>query len=246
MEGSSDIDVRSYLPRRSWYRRTWGEALLAFLFAFFLFSGYVFWNVYRELTTSARGSMVTSEDRRRMGQLVTNALLADIKPEDRPTLGHPDAPVTIVEFADFACPSSAVASHTVRELAIQYPTRFRLVYRQFPIVERNEDAMKAAEASMCVFAQGKFWGYHDRLYASEGVLDSATLERLAAASGVDIEAFQTCMSNGTYRDAVTKDFELGQKMGIKGTPTFYVNGARVSGAIPRDQLEELIMQYGQQ
>src|SRR3989338_2279611 len=91
----------------------------------------------------------------------------DVTSADDPSLGRADAPMTIVEFADFGCPFSKEASFALRELAVRYPEKFRYIYRDFPIPDLHPIAQKASEASGCANEQGQFWQYHDKLYQNQ-------------------------------------------------------------------------------
>lgn len=169
----------------------------------------------------------------------------DVTTKDNPSLGNPKALVTIVEFADFQCPYSREASFTMRALAAQYPDKFRFIYRNFPITEIHPLAQPAAEAAMCANDQGKFWEYHDKLFQNQNEIQDASFGVFATAINLDTIKFSDCFSSGKYKEKVAKDYQDGFDAGVRGTPTFFINGNRVPGAIPKDVLEKVILNLSQ-
>jgi len=147
--------------------------------------------------------------------------------------GPADAPVTIIEFSDYQCPFCRKAEPTVKEVLARYPDKVRFVYRHFPL-EMHPRARPAAEASNCAGEQGKFWEYHDQVFAG-GALEDADLERYAKASGLDVAAWKKCLADGTTKARVDADFAAGRAAGVTGTPAFFVNGLMISGAQPVDE-----------
>ncbi|MBI4598650.1 thioredoxin domain-containing protein [Candidatus Uhrbacteria bacterium] len=159
---------------------------------------------------------------------------------DDPWLGSADAPLTIVEFADFGCPYSRQASFLMRSLAHEYGDRVRYVYRDFPLVDVHPEAGFAAEAAGCAGAQGKFWEYHDKLYQAADDFSRDRLIEHARSLGLDTGPFIACLDRGLTRDDVQADYEDGLEAGVYGTPTFFFNGRKIDGAIPADVLRQLI------
>lgn len=164
----------------------------------------------------------------------------DVVTVDDPSLGSQDASVTIVEFADFGCPYSEDSSFVVRELALAYPDEVRFVYRDFPLTDLHPIAQKAAEAGECAQDQGMFWEYHDKLYQNQNSLDEDRLVEFASELNMNVFQFETCLESGRYTDEVTEDYQAGVEAGVRGTPTFFINGNRVAGAIPKEILEAVI------
>jgi protein-disulfide isomerase len=170
-----------------------------------------------------------------------DGLLYDLATEDDPSLGPAHAPLVIVEFGDFGCPYSAEASHTIRRLASLYPDAFRYVYRDFPLTDLHRDAFLAARAGECADVQEGFWPFYDKLYLSQEDLSREALLRYAEEVGLDTELFLACLDSSRYSAEVMEDFLDGQSAGVYGTPTFFLNGVRVEGAIPEALLEEIIL-----
>lgn len=164
----------------------------------------------------------------------------DLATVDDPSLGPRSATVVIVEFADFGCPYSEESSFVVRELAAQYPDDVRFIYRDFPLSDIHPIAQKAAEAGECAQDQGKFWEYHDKLYQNQSSLTQDRLVEFATELNMNTYQFETCLDSGRYADEVIEDYQAGVEAGVRGTPTFFVNGNRIPGAIPKDILDAII------
>ncbi|RJQ37786.1 DsbA family protein [Candidatus Parcubacteria bacterium] len=163
--------------------------------------------------------------------------------DDDPMLGDPNAPVTIVEFSDFECPfCNRFWLTTLPLLRATYieTGKARLVYRDFPLSNIHANAAPAAEAAQCAHEQGKFWEFHDRLFENQAALGPATYRETAAALGLNTAQFDQCVSSGKYRAEVQNDFEAGRAAGVSGTPTFYINGIEIVGALPYSEFEQAI------
>lgn len=157
-----------------------------------------------------------------------------------PVLGASSAAITVVEFGDFGCPYSQESSYVVRALAQKYGDRVRFIYRDFPIVELHPDAPHAAEAGNCAYEQGKFWEYHDKLFAHQDLLGEESLLEYAKQIGLNMGQFRTCLRGGKYRQEVAEDEAAGVLAGVRGTPTFFINGQRIPGSIPFDLMDQII------
>ena len=154
--------------------------------------------------------------------------------------GNPDAPVTIVEFADFQCPFCRKAEATLQEVLKKYNGRVKFAYRDFPLSQIHDHAEMAAEASRCALAQGKFWEMHDAMFADGAKLDDAALVKSAAAVGMDRNSFESCLKSGKYRAVVQQDIEAASQVGVEATPTFFINGEALNGARSEAEFVEII------
>jgi len=163
----------------------------------------------------------------------------DVKTDGAPFRGSATAPVTIVEFQDFHCPFCQRVQPTLIQLAARYRDRVKLVYRDFPIDSLHPQARNAHEAARCANAQGKFWAYHDALYSTPR---KATEDLKTIAKEVDLEmkAFERCLNGRTYRSAVQQDIDEGTRVGVIGTPTFFINGRVISGAQPLESFTRIV------
>ncbi len=145
-----------------------------------------------------------------------------------PARGPADALVTIVEFSDFQCRFCRIASETVAELQRLYPRDVRLVYRHSLL--DPEDGTMAAEAAAAAAAQGRFWAFHDRVFAERARIDRAALERCAREVGLDLIRFRRDLDGGRYRSAVRDDSRRAAAFGVAATPVFFVNGRPLVGS----------------
>lgn len=158
-----------------------------------------------------------------------------------PVYGKEGAPITIVEFSDFQCPFCSRGAETVTQLKKKYGSKVRLVFKHFPLPMHHE-ARPAAEASMCVNEQGsdKFWKFHDLAFKNQDKLDKANLEKYAKESGADVAKYNECVNSKKFADYIQKDMAYGETIGVKSTPTFFVNGQLISGAVPIEKFSEVI------
>ena len=156
-----------------------------------------------------------------------------------PSRGPENAPVTIVEFSDFQCPFCTRAVGTVEQVMQAYPDKVRLVFRHFPL-EMHKEAPKAAEAAMCANEQGKFWEYHDTLFQNQQALSVENLKTYAGNLKLDEKKFAECLDSGRMAAVVKADMEAGSKVGVTGTPAFFINGVMLSGAQPFEEFKKVI------
>lgn len=157
----------------------------------------------------------------------------------RPVRGPESAPVEMIEFSDFQCPYCLRAYETVMKVLSTYGDRVKLVYRHFPL-PNHPDARPAAEASMCAADQDKFWPYHDRLFANPTKLSTTDLKQHAAALGLNVTEFDRCVNERKHRTAVDEDMAAGEKLGVSGTPAFFINGRPLTGAQPFEAFKRVI------
>jgi protein-disulfide isomerase len=158
---------------------------------------------------------------------------------DDPALGPEDAPVVMIEFSDFNCPYCGRFAHeTLPLLRENYADQVRFVYRDFPIL--GESSLQAAIAAECAYAQGAFWEYHDVLFENQGNFSQPMLIRFAEELGLDVVQFTACQRDEATRDAVIADYAEAQRLGVTGTPTFFINGRRMVGAQPYEVFQRMI------
>jgi protein-disulfide isomerase len=155
-----------------------------------------------------------------------------------PSLGPRDALVTIVEFADFQCGYCARSPALQKQLLAKYPG-VRWVFKSFPGGKASVDISRAALAA---HAQGRFWEFHDRLFHSQRIASLPELEELARDLGLDVGAYRRAMQGDALEKVVRQDLALGQRLGVDGTPTFFINGRRFGGTIPFGPLERIVQQ----
>ena len=152
-------------------------------------------------------------------------------------LGPDDAPVTLIEWSDFACPYCAKEAPTIAHIHEKYGDQVKIVYRHFPL-HRTSDL--AAEAAVAAAAQGKFWPYHDQLWAQFGRLGRPDLEDAAQAVGLDMTKFRAALDNRTYHDVVAAESADASAGSFGGTPTSFLDGHPIIGAIKAEGMDRLI------
>jgi protein-disulfide isomerase len=157
-----------------------------------------------------------------------------------PVRGAREAPVTIVEFSDFQCPYCKRSKSVTKQVLQQYSGKVKLAFRDFPLREIHPLAQKAAEAARCAGEQGKYWEYHDLLFAKAPELEVSSLKQYATALGLDSTRFNECLQQGKYAALVEKDVQDGIQLGVSSTPSFFVNGRPVIGAQPFSAFERII------
>ncbi len=164
---------------------------------------------------------------------------------DVATAGRPErgggakAPVTIIEFSDYQCPFCKRAEDSVNKVMQVYGDKIRLVYRDYPL-PMHSMARPASEAAACANAQGKFWEYHAKLFDNQTALQDDKLKQYAKDVGLDSAKFDDCLAKKPHKDAIDKDIADGNKVGVNGTPAFFINGRMISGAQPFEKFKEII------
>ncbi|HSF82032.1 MAG TPA: DsbA family protein [Anaerolineales bacterium] len=175
--------------------------------------------------------------------------IAQITPVDRPSidgtaLGNPDAPVLIEVWEDFQCPACRTFSEDVEPLIIEnYVStgKARYVFRHYPFLDDrvvSKESDQAANASMCASEQGRFWDYHDILFANwnsenAGAFSDKRLVAYAENLNLDMASFNSCFKENTYKEQIDKDLADGTSAGVQGTPSLFVNGQHITpGFIP--------------
>ncbi len=140
--------------------------------------------------------------------------------------GPETAPVTLVEYGDFECPSCGEAYPIIKEIKLRLRDRLRFVFRHFPLTQVHPHAQHAAEAAEAAAAQEKFWQMHDCLFEHQQALDDAHLVHYALALHFDEETFKREMTEHAHTNRVREDVLSGVGSGVNGTPTFFINGVR--------------------
>lgn len=177
-------------------------------------------------------------------QVANIASILEPKSEDV-ILGQPEAKVTLVEYGDYQCPFCKIMfDETEGQIRKEYieTGKVKMVYRDFPIDSRHPFARAAAEAANCAKDQGKFWTYHDALFAKQKEIPTLDFVALATGLELDGEAFKECLESGKYKDKIQKDLDGGAGAGVNGTPATFINGQLVSGAQPYAVFKQAIEQ----
>lgn len=162
--------------------------------------------------------------------------------DDDPVLGPEDAPITMIEFSDYECPFCTKFHNEVfGQLIEEYGSQIRFVYRDFPLTSIHSEAFPAAEAANCAGEQGNYWGYHDKLFkGGPEALSAEAYIQYAEELSLDMAAFQECVDSRRYQDEVQADLDYAVQLGVRSTPTFFINGIGVVGAQPYEVFQQVI------
>lgn len=172
--------------------------------------------------------------------IVLGSPSASVDIENAYTLGPKHAPVTLIEFADYECPYCQRVATDIKKLQDEFGDKLSVVYKDFPL-PMHAHSQKAAEAARCAGQQGKFWEYHDELFSSKQ-LEVDRLKEDALVLHLDSTKFGKCLDSGEQLTAVQHDREEGVKLGLSGTPSFFINGHFFSGALDYTALHQIIDQ----
>jgi len=165
---------------------------------------------------------------------------ANVSVESGNTFGSRDAPVMLIEFADYECPYCQKVAPDITKLESEFGSKLAVTYKDFPL-PMHAHAEKAAEAARCAGKQGKFWEYHDELFRSKE-LDVERLKEHALNLGLDWAQFGKCLDEGDEAASVQQDRAEGTRLGLSGTPSFFINGHFFSGALDYVALRQIINQ----
>jgi protein-disulfide isomerase len=175
--------------------------------------------------------------------------------ENGKAMGDPNAKVKVDVYEDFQCPSCKQYTSTVEKqlLASTYITSGQVYYefKQYPFIDSNsltKESHQSANASMCALEQGRFWDYHDILFANQGAVENGgafndkRLQAFAESIGLDMTAFNKCFNTDKYSSEIEAEFQAGKNIGVTGTPTIFLNGTQVTpGFVPTyDELKTAI------
>lgn len=157
-------------------------------------------------------------------------LALPVSPERDHIRGPENARVQLIEYGDYQCPYCGAAHPIVKAVLEEMGDDLQFVFRHFPLVTIHPLAEPAAEAAEAAGAQGKFWDMHDMIYENQDQLDAAALMAFAAALGLDLERFTDELRRRVHVRKVQEDFVSGVRSGVRGTPTFFINGRRHDGS----------------
>jgi protein-disulfide isomerase len=150
--------------------------------------------------------------------------------------GPATAAVTLVQYGDYECPYTRQSTTVVRAIQQQLGDKLRFVFRNFPLTEIHPHALHAAFAAEAAAAQGKFWQMHDYIFHHQHTLEDSDLEQFAEAVGLDMQQFARAMAERPYIRRIEEDLQSGIRSGVRGTPTFFINGVLYRGSWEQDAL----------
>ncbi|MFH1171624.1 MAG: DsbA family protein [bacterium] len=162
---------------------------------------------------------------------------------DDHTQGTKNAKVTLIEFSDFQCPYCQTAYTTLQQVMKDYSGKVQLVYRHFPLESIHPNARPAANASECIANLGgndAFWKFAENAYANQSSLGDDFYKQEAAKLGINAKKFSDCYTSKQYDSTTQKDIDEGTAAGVQGTPSTFINGTMISGALPYASFKQAI------
>jgi protein-disulfide isomerase len=234
LERRLDTTVRASYIRR-WYQKPWGKV---FLVIGLILAGFFVYYLY--LTTRYVNDIKNFDINKTVTDFRQDKQFANLVTSDDPSRGSAEAKVVIVAFEDFQCPFCKKNQDDLKKIWDKYGDKILFIYRDFPIPSVHPEAENAAEAANCAFQQGKFWEYHDQLFARQDELSASTYSQIAETLGLDISAFNRCLNTKAYSKEIEADIKAGQDLGVIGTPTFFINGQMFPGVLSFDFMDKVI------
>jgi protein-disulfide isomerase len=155
--------------------------------------------------------------------------------------GPLDAEITLLQYGDYQCPYTRMSRHSVHALQREYPDKLRFVFRHFPLTEIHPHARAASEAAEAAATQDAFWVMHEHLFEHQKALADRDLRQYAIDLGLDPDRFERDRFSPEVAQRIERDLESGERSGVEGTPTFYVNGVRHDGPFDVDTLRSSIV-----
>jgi protein-disulfide isomerase len=156
-----------------------------------------------------------------------------------PVRGPDGATLTLVEFSDFQCPYCSIAVAKLNAVLEAYPGKIKLIFKQFPL-DMHSQAALAAAAAIAAHRQGRFWPMHDALFAHRRELSRAVILALARTAGLDMERFQADLDSAATKATVARDVEDGDRAGVEGTPSVFINGRKYNGNLDLPAIRTVI------
>lgn len=172
-----------------------------------------------------------------------DSTVSDVPLAGSPSLGPQSAPVVLVEFSDFQCPFCARAAEPLRQIQAEFPTKVRLVYKQFPL-NSHRFARQAATLSVLT-DNNRFWQLYDSIFKTSPRLSETSLRAMAEGIGIDWGLVANGLGSSTVQERIDHDIALGRSLGVEGTPALFVNGRRYRGVIDSQNLRRIVLdQFG--
>ncbi|HVS24825.1 MAG TPA: thioredoxin domain-containing protein [Gammaproteobacteria bacterium] len=156
------------------------------------------------------------------------------------SLGPDHAPVVLVEYGDYECSTCKQAAPVVEQLRQRFEEQVRFIFRHFPLIDAHSHALAAAEAAECAGGQGKFWEMHALLFEHQTHLDLEHLLRYGADLGLDVARYTAEIDDEVYRQRVLEHIDSGKRSGVRGAPTFFLNGRFVDVSFGLHSLSDAV------
>jgi protein-disulfide isomerase len=238
-----------------WYKTKMGKIFLMIIIIcfvlFILFStlvGYYIWRVATGQETTINSPFSTTLSQNNLNEPAQTINIAQIQQRirtDNPTIGDTNAPVTIVAFIDFECPYCRAGFSSFETATAEYADAIQIVFKHVPLIAIHPQSAIAAAAAQCAHRQDKFWGYYRSLFGTTN-LSEESLTRIAQTHALNLSMWNTCRQDKSIQTFLNQDLTDSVALGVRGTPTFFVNNTRVEGVKTVEQWRELILNAIQQ
>ena len=228
---------------KRWHQKWWGVlfliiiAILVLYTADFIYQFFAIVEAQNQANSQNFGISQLNQPTVDIRSIVENA--------DDPFWGPKDAKIVIVEFSDFQCPYCEEAYTIMKKIRQEYQNSVKFIYRDFPNLLNHPSALDAALAGRCAAEQNKFWEMHDLMFENQSNLSTDNLKLMAQGAGLDSAQFDQCLDSQKYVTNIQSDLQDGLNFDLNGTPTFFINGAKVVGVIPYDSLKLAIDKLAQ-
>ena len=220
-----------------WYRQWWGIMIVIFLTFILIFC--VAFGIYiGQLVYLIKSGHLAPETI--LGEQSKKSVVSNLILPESFTYGPKGSKVTIVQFGDYTCSACRQEYPVIKQLLKDYGDKVLFVYRDFPAMQDNSLSVVSAVAANCAGKQGKFWEMNERLYLFEGDLTEEVLKTFALQIGLESLEFGNCLSNQDNLKRIETDLQQGYDLGVRGTPTFFINGKMIPGALPFSLFETAI------
>lgn len=197
---------------------------------------------YDNLTyADAQKTLILTSSRGKAPQIYRVDLVHEILLEGLPVQGPQDAPVTIAVFSDYQCPYCARMEGFLQQVIARYPGKIRFVMKHYPL-SSHKHARQASLAALAANRQGKFWDFHAALFKHYKELDDKKIEEIAKGLGLDLDQWRKDMDDPAIEAIIDRDLENGNRIGIEGTPTVFVNGKEAG--VDKDFFQQIEAEIG--
>lgn len=221
--------------KKPWYKKWWGVIIILILLVFFSLAaafGFYIMAFYKKIKS---GELSEARLKANIYANLDSEAKEKIEGQKSYWQGKPTAEITIVEFGDFNCPLCRQSFPTIKQVLLKNKET-KLIFRHYPLI--SENSLDLALAAECAGEQGLFWPMHDKLFSRAE--EAADTEALAKEIGADPDKFKTCLTEEKYLSKIQKDITDAEELQVKGTPTWFVNGSKVSGDVPAANWESII------
>jgi len=222
-----------YKIQKPWYKKWWGLLILSLLSLFLIFSVASGIYVYKQIKIYQEQGFFGDNT-----QVVQTYSKSEIEGKNSYFIGSVNPEISIVEFSDYACPNCKNFYKKTKNLRTKYYGRIRIVHRDFPVIA--DYSQDLALAARCAGDQGLYWLAHDALYENQGISTKQEIYEVMLQIGVDGDELLECLASNKHLGEVQVDLNDGLNLGIKGTPTWFINGYRADGDMPEEMLNDII------